>query len=48
MAEDQLHHLPQDAFPLVKVVEGQVLIHQPVHLLARTALPHQDAAASPS
>jgi hypothetical protein len=29
MAEDQLHRLLQNAFPMVKVVEGQVLIRQP-------------------
>jgi hypothetical protein len=29
MAEDQLHRLLQNAFPLVKGVEGQVLIRQP-------------------
>ncbi|MFJ6123198.1 hypothetical protein [Streptomyces sp. NPDC092129] len=30
----------------MKAVEGQVLIHQPVHFLVLTALPHQDAAST--
>ncbi|WP_070022950.1 hypothetical protein [Streptomyces sp. F-1] len=45
MAEDQLHRLLQNAFPLVKVVEGQVLTRQPPFPRV-TALPHQDAAVS--
>ncbi|MYS61633.1 MULTISPECIES: hypothetical protein [Streptomycetaceae] len=46
MAEDQLRRLLQNAFPLVKVVEGQVLIRQPPFPRAHGVLPHQDAAVS--
>ncbi|MFE3633585.1 hypothetical protein [Streptomyces sp. NPDC059168] len=41
MAEDQRHRLFQNAFPLVKVVEGQVVIRQPPFPRA-----HGDAAVS--